>query len=760
MKIKKLLFVALCLCPLFACNKNIFDDAEYARIIELVPIVPEELVSIDGGDVNVHVYASGTVKVTVMNDIEDWAYVDVKKLNGDGDIPITFERNIGFRRMVKLLLDLNNGEKLDTVYVKQEGVDPYLECAAPYAVVDGSASSSVNFDFSTNIPLENLSHSVNYEVGSTGWVQEIAPEMEKMNVSTSRNPSDHISRAVVRFYYVDGWEEYFKVDVIITSSDSKGEFGTPITFEEMLAYAGKGTINEAVYVDGVVISDWHSKNMNLNQSIAHDQVDVSWSDRTAYMQKRDGSKGVRLLFNRPEDNTLVKGTLVSVSLEGATVVKEDDPVRYTISGLTPLNMVKSEAGIPVVEKRKAISAITDDDIYTFVTIPNTEFHYKTGSYVNVYENYALKSSINEMCPGNNNRIDGWSALLVDNTGKGIYAPINMLCLWRRTGSGVPQGVGDTQGIIVHENNTRYGDQGRYQIRVIDETGFCQAWEGASTYKQHLKWDGSPYHYRYELYEVIDPRYADPQGQDRVDSVFPSDDFSADNPNPKGLLYSENKTVGSASGGWPFGSFHAFCAKFVTNSGVGDRGIAATDYDENPRSLTLGNEIKGWFKWEGNEIVGYNGLVIETSTKNLSGSMLTFSYSFDVGKISAGTSQYFPAHWCMEYSIDEGQTYTICRDCVTNKEYVHLRSLPWWDINIAGIRYYTCSSCGLGATEHMCVVPSNVFGKNKVLFRIRPYDNVMAIFPIIWNGDTETSEVHHNTYASTTINFENIVIRYK
>ncbi|MBQ7517052.1 MAG: BACON domain-containing protein [Bacteroidales bacterium] len=758
MKSKHLFLILLC-CLSGACK--IFDDAQYAKIVELIAPEQEEPVSVDGGEVNVHVYSSGKVSVTVMNDIGDWAEVGVRSFEGDGDIPILFEANSGFRRMVKLLLTLNGGEKEYVVIVRQDGVEPYLECDSPYAVVDGSDEDIAGFDLSTNIPVEELLTEVEYQSGSSGWIREISPDVGRMSVETAPNPGDHVSRARIRFSYVDGWEQYFKVDIFITSSDRDGEFGTRIDFEQMLGYAGQGTVTDEVYVEGVVISDWHSKNMAFNPSINYDQVDVTQSRRTAYLQSPDGSKGVRLLYDNPDDNTLVKGTLLSMSLLGATVTREDDPLRYTVSGLKPTNMVKSETGT-IVEKRKSISALSDSDLYTYVTLTNTEFVYKTGSYANVYENYTLKSSINSMCSGNNNRFDVWASLLVDDQGKAIYAPVNMLCLWRRSGNGVPQGVGDTQGIIVHEVNHRYGDQGRYQIRVIDESGFCQEWNGASAYHDFAEWDGSPYHYRYGLYKTINARYADPNDsdRDRLETIFPSDDISAAQPTPAAELSSENKTLGSSAGAYPFGNYSAFCAKRVTNSGPGDRGIASGDTsDEYPRSLCLNNQIKGWFKWDGNNIVGYNGVVIKT-TRAATGSLMTFSYSFDVGKISAATSQYFPAHWCVEYSIDGGSTYKICPDAVTGKDYVHLRSLPWWDVNIGGIKYYTCNSCGLGATEHLSVVPSDVFGKGTVYFRIRPYDNVMAIFPIEWYGDTETSEVRYNTTANTVINFENIVIRVK
>jgi len=114
-------------------------------------------------------------------------------------------------------------------------------------------------------------------------------------------------------------------------------------------------------------------------------------------------------------------------------------------------MVESVAGEAIPVKQRRISELTDDDVYTFVSLENTEFLFKEGSYANVYENYSLSSDVNASQTGNNNRMDGWASLLMDDAGNSIYAPVNMLCLWRRSGQGVPQG-----GVVILAQKGRPG----------------------------------------------------------------------------------------------------------------------------------------------------------------------------------------------------------------------------------------------------------------------------------------------------------------
>ena len=82
------------------------------------------------------------------------------------------------------------------------------------------------------------------------------------------------------------------------------------------------------------------------------------------------------------------------------------------------------------------------------------------------------------------------------------------------------------------------------------------------------------------------------------------------------------------------------------------------------------------------------------------------------------------------------------------------------INIDGIKYYSCSSCGLGATEHLAFLPDEVFGKDDVRIRFRPYDSVMSIFPLDWDGDVETSHVYSTSKAQVYFNLEYAMIRYR
>lgn len=775
MNMKKAYIILASALALAACAN--LDDAQYKKITELVPPAKSTEIDVNGGTGELIVFASGDVEVEALNDFSAYATLNKTSFKGDDTLRVAFDSNPGFRRMAKLRLVLDGGEKVDTIYFKQNGLAAHLSCQAPFGTINGSEEGEAVFNLDTDIEFADMVKDVRYLSGVEGWIRSVSADGTSVGIRTAPNTSDHISKALVRLSYVDGWDEELSVSLYITLSDKDGDFGTKIDFAAVKDLAGKGRINEDYYIKGVVISDFNSKNSDLNPSVNYDKVDISESDRTAYIQAEDGSMGLRLKYTNAKSNVLMPGTRVSLSLSGVTIEKAEDADCYTAVDLADDSIVESTAGEPVAPHVRKISELTDSDIFTWVEIPATEFVWKDASYSNVYENYALKSDINSMCSGNNNRFDGWAALLIDEDGKAIYAPINMLCTWRRNQNGiytategrygVPQGKGSVKGIIVHNNLSRYGDCGRYQIRVLDESGFCQEAEGEGIYETLAEFTGKEYQYNVrskDCWASINSRYKKPGNL--LDCIIPSDDISASNPNPKAELINENHTNSASYKNYAFHRYYAHNALVVngTSGAAGDRGRSCNSdiNDKNPCALQLNNEIKGWYKWDSDqkEITGYNGIVITTSTKGLAGSKLNVSYAFEVGRISAATSQFFPAHWCLEYSIDGGANWTLCPDAATGKEYTHLHAMPWYDINIGGIKYYSCSSCGIGATEHVSVLPDEVFGVDKLLIKLRPYDNVMSIFPMEWNGNTENSKVYPNTTADVGLNIEYIHIRYK
>ena len=241
-----------------------------------------------------------------------------------------------------------------------------------------------------------------------------------------------------------------------------------------LCEPGKSVLLTApTVVEGIVVSDYRSPNMELNPNLNYYSVDLEENDRTVYVEAADGSCGIRLRFDEASENRLARYDRVRLDLNGCRLTRTAEPDCMTLTGVQALNVLSvapgTAADLPV--KERSVATLTDDDLYTFVTLRDAEFVFKEGSYTNIWEPYAQScGELHHYKYDINNRMDGWASLVRDSEGGAIYMLVNTLCAWRRAGKPLPQGMGPLSGVVVHTPMRRYGgDMGRYSIRPLDES---------------------------------------------------------------------------------------------------------------------------------------------------------------------------------------------------------------------------------------------------------------------------------------------------
>ena len=414
------------------------DDAETIRVRELTAAEHELFVPASGGTAQIQLYSNGRVRVEALNDIGGWASVDRSEFDGDRMVSVTFTENDSFRRMAKLRFVLDGGTRADTVCIKQYGVVPSLECPAPYKAIRGSVETFTQFEIDTNIPLGDFAVATAYVGPTRDWIRSVQPEQGMLVVDTKPNPGDDVCKAVVNLSYVDGWEETFSANLYITQADKDDEFGREVSFADVRALAtAEGTaVDEDILIEGIVVSDYRSPNMELNPNLNYYSVDLEENDRTVYVEAADGSCGIRLRFDEASENRLARYDRVRLDLNGCRLTRTAAPDCMTLTGVQALNVLSvapgTAADLPV--KERSVATLTDDDLYTFVTLRDAEFVFKEGSYTNIWEPYAQScGELHHYKYDINNRMDGWASLVRDSEGGAIYMLVNTLCAWRRAG---------------------------------------------------------------------------------------------------------------------------------------------------------------------------------------------------------------------------------------------------------------------------------------------------------------------------------------
>jgi len=510
-----------------------------------------------------------------------------------------------------------------------------------------------------------------------------------------------------------------------------------ISFEELRALADKGRpetvdilsnqvfaedvtvryateITENLFLEGYVVGSAtpgsKGENMEVPWQLGSKSVTQANILRTAYLESLDGKYGIRLYFNHTGDaqKAFRLFSKAEINLKGCTLYKEGRV--YVVSGMSQKNVLGYEEGSEstIPQKRKTIAELTDDDLCTYVTVPDCEFVFKNGAFINVRESYMTKSLTNRYT--GNSWMNGWRRLVSDKDGGTIYLGIDGKVKDRRVGGGVPQGAGSVSGVLTCTYMPRYGKVNEYTLRPpsLDEIRF--EWQGAPLFVTIAGWD---WNRRSE--GMIPAEYG--RGFMTTDVQGTIARFvDMDNP----YNYKDGEP-GSESG---------------TSGAVVDGALAI-----NARACD-------WWDWEKDE---GRSLIVSFSTAGISGSTLYFAWTFSGGRISQQTSALYPSWWQVSWSTD-GVNFTTVPESLAN-----MRSLPYSNGEYEGKSYETSAEAGIGYTEHLAVLPSGLFGQKRVFVKLSPARKVAASMSYLHRDNVELyPELTDRCY----VNFGEIQVRYR
>ncbi|WP_139215936.1 DUF5689 domain-containing protein [Parapedobacter composti] len=447
---------------------------ELARLSELGAETREYVVSPDAGELNVNVLSNGRFNVLVSEDAE-WMSPHASDLQGDTAFRVAYDANDGFPRMGLITLHAAESGRYDTIYVKQRGAKvPQLLFPTLNTTVLGDGGR-VTSKLRTNIDLDDVDIQVIYPNDEqTDWVDgdfSYNTTDSLLSFTVKPNPSmDDLRSVQIRLSFTDGWGEQLVATLYLLQANAQNLFGTAATFPEIRLWAGE-RITSDLFIEGYVISDAGNKNMGDNLQTTPTAINYTLNDRTAYIQSVDGRYGFRIETATIQDNVFQRYGKVQLLLKGTTVEMETNPDFYTIKGVTSDKVMSQVQGGPgnLVRKEKYMHELTDDDIFTFVTLKDSEFPVRKGSFTPVNEGYTPLF--------NAHRITKYPLLMRDIRGNSMYLYTNMHTPYRRDGAVLPYGSGTISGIIVHEkfprfeyedaaNEDQYGNIGRYQMRHV------------------------------------------------------------------------------------------------------------------------------------------------------------------------------------------------------------------------------------------------------------------------------------------------------
>ena len=385
----------LLLTALAGCAAACTDDPDEVPVIELGAVKGEYIVPAQSGTVEVEVYSNHGCNVSFL-EATPWAEAHTGRIPGDGAFSVTYGANDSFARVARLLLQDDSGRRRDTVYIRQEGlIEERLVFPAPNISVKGSAAEgSVSVPLDTNIGSERLTTKVVYpDENASGWISDVRIDdaAGKLLFATQANPDqENMRSAEITLSFTNGWDKVTATKLYIVQANARDDFGTEKTFAEIRALCGPGqvvTIENDYYISAWVVSDAAGGNMGANPMTTESTINYEMCKKTAYVESIDGSMGFLIETETADDNIFMRYSRIQLSLKGVRLVHDTDPGRFALKGVKSAMIISSELGsaADIPHKEKRISQLTDDDIYTYVTLTDCELPIRKGPLTPINE---------------------------------------------------------------------------------------------------------------------------------------------------------------------------------------------------------------------------------------------------------------------------------------------------------------------------------------------------------------------------------------
>lgn len=758
--IGKLFACAAVMLAFTACSD---DEIDNSSVIEFGITDNIFTVSANAGHVDLQLMSNQNCRLRFEEEAP-WAEISVKEVNGDTKFYIDYDDNPDFPRMTKVIVEAPNVALADTVVLRQRGlVTPTVALTEGTMILNGSSAGSNQAVMTTNLDFTNeVEPEIIYTGGEgTDWIETVTSDAAPRSGDESHlvitykpNPSANPRSATVNLRYDDGWGDIQTVSLYVTQKNNRDEIGRNATFEEvknMARMSADVTIDDYLILTGYVVSDKTSRNAGDNIQQTATSIDYSICDRTVYFESLDGKHGFNVLTATADDNVFDRYDKVDLLLKGAVLHAENDPYRYNISGITTAMIVGRTAGsasdIPV--KEKYFSELTDDDMYTYVTLKDCEFGVRKGPLAPIHDGYTLAD--------NQHRMAKYPRLMRDIQGSSFYLYTNTTCPYRRTGKKLPYGSGKISGVVVFEyyksfvyndgfDSDTHGRIGTYQLRHMSYDDIKLAEEDS--------FSGLLTEYRY-----VKDKKTDPDGRYYWYPTYGTNGrFTHSCLRYKNTCYvctSWNYLgwTGTAKGVAPFRSH-------VGNDGNG-RGIiledgtnwgatAASNTDGKGQNAgTAGDAWKTQYWWEPAETEGGedkpNFWLVEFSTAGINTDLLSLQIS-----VQSGTAQDLcsPIYWAVEWTTDAPFDDATRWERIA--EYL-VPDFPLWN---------NTHEWQLPAFKHIDFkLPLTMLGHEKVYVRLVPTSKRANAAYAFDAGEIGEGESLYSPYSTSGSAIEYFAIRY-
>ena len=702
----RLLFAAVTLLSLAACEKQPETPVELG-VKEDAATLPAS-----GGSYLIDVLANGGW--TASADAAWLSFPEGAAGTGDLALVVAFEENDGADRTGKVTL--SGGGKSRTVTLTQKGLlftgIEFLSGNFLAAAEGGVHSAPIRCSEA------ELVFSVDCGESQEPWVSEIRMNSGAVEFNVAGNDGEAVRTAELTV--ASGSDPSMKAVLHIAQP------GIPQTLKSvdfaqlksMLGEAGSVTIDEELVLEGRVISDNSENNGGENLNISSTLKDDTRASRVVYVQNETATSGLLVEFATVGDNTTARFDRLRLLLKGMTLTRRGgtaEPVRYELSGATVSNVLETVSGTAgdLPRKERRIKFLTDDDVYTYVTLTDCEIPIRKGPFVPVDLRY---TSVMNKYPMPLRDIHGNATFLMSNVG----------CAWARDGKGLPEGSGAVSGVIVHEKcdnfewdgsvaaarlaegvNLDYitgvGTVSRYQIRPVTRSEIAIADKFEDGFSEML----AEFRYMNKVHDAlvknVDSKYT-------MYSTYPAVADPLTDPSIKGTMIRWNTNKQEMMADWrDWTHLGPLAGNSIANpsggNGVYDFNGGSLHWNVNSVTRSSGMIIQGngsaWYcsKWTTKQ-----WWLVTVNTEGLTSANFPLSVNFGAEN-GLGETVGAPRHWTVEWSLDN-KTWKKAADYTVPDFTVVYKKRCW---QCPGFKYVSVN----------LPEDSSMLGREKLYIRLRP-----------------------------------------
>ena len=428
-------YLALCLFALVACEQL----PDEVNIYGIGCKVDEVELGVNAGEYSLSVFADG--EFTAALDEEDaWIWFTenpearTMSADGDRDLKFSYDTNKGLTR--SSVLTLTRGTNVFEVTFVQEGILKGGVIIEQKNITLTAEGGRYGVKAMTKLKNDDVSFNVEYqEKESKDWVTDLSLENNFISFSLKANLMDTLIRHAVVTVSFDGGEDSFQISQLYEGC--RTESVDVLELKSMFKEEGEHKIDRHIVLEGIVINDHLEKNGAENRMISVDNQDLNYAERILYVQNADGSGGIKLIFSQSCAEMVARFDSIKVDLYGLELKRESEPLRYSISNIPVTAIVSTKPAEALAGNEKPWEELTDDDLYTLVTVSDIEIPVRKGNYAPV--------DIRKI-----SYMVSYPMVIRSRSGHTGHMMVNVDCPWSRDGKELPEGSGSVTGVIVHE----------------------------------------------------------------------------------------------------------------------------------------------------------------------------------------------------------------------------------------------------------------------------------------------------------------------